>query len=232
LNAQSDALSALAWWQMAGVDTLVDDVPRNWLGADAKTSPAAPPPVAAPAAAHAMPDTLPAFREWLAHASHAAIPAGPRVLPAGSLDSGLMLICAQPEIGERDRLFDGVPGTLLDAMLAAIGLTRGSVYVASISPVHLPGRSMPAVQQELLALTRHHIALAAPRRLAVIGDSAAQLLLGGGVVATRGRLHHVNHSSGMVAALSTFHPRLLLTTPARKADTWRDLRLLLEELGR
>ena len=55
------AASALDWWQEAGVDMIVGETPRDWLNPKAKAAPAevAPPPAA-------LPDTLDAFRDWLA----------------------------------------------------------------------------------------------------------------------------------------------------------------------
>ena len=41
MSGRLDALSALDWWREAGVDTLVDEEPRDWLRAPAKAQPAA-----------------------------------------------------------------------------------------------------------------------------------------------------------------------------------------------
>ena len=59
------AESALIWWTEAGVDTLVDEEPRDWLRPKAKEAPA-------PAAADAempgetLPGQLDLFQAWLA----------------------------------------------------------------------------------------------------------------------------------------------------------------------
>ncbi len=74
-------------------------------------------------------------------------------------------------------------------------------------------------------IARQHIALAAPKRLILFGDSPAKALLGGTVTQKRGKIHKVEG----VRAIATFAPSWLLNRPADKALAWRDLLLLMEE---
>jgi DNA polymerase len=46
----------------------------------------------------------------------------------------------------------------------------------------------------------------------------------------RGSIHPINLEGGTTPLIATFHPRFLLQQPARKADAWADLRMLVEIL--
>jgi len=241
--AADELASLLDWWRGAGVDSLVDDAARDWLKppepiaarlAAIPNEPTAHAPVpAAPVAQH-LPETLDALLAWLA--VDAALPlAGPaqrRIAPSGSHAAELMIVTGQPEIGDAEagQLIAGPAGRLFDRMLAAIGLDRATVWLAPLSGSRAPGGRIDA--DALSALTRimiHHIGLAKPRRLLIVGDEASRALLGTAVAGARGRKHALNHNSGTVPAVATFHPRFLIQQPARKAEAWKDLRLLIGE---
>ena len=157
-----------------------------------------------------------------------------RLLPAGNPASGLMVLTDQPEASdaEAEQLIAGEAGRLLDRMLGAIGRDRESIYLAAMTPVRaLGGRTDAATVAEWTNIARRHVAVAAPRVLLLFGDAASRAFIGTSLAGARGRLHHLNHDGGTVAMIATFHPRFLLQQPARKADAWRDLRLLLGELN-
>lgn len=219
------AISALDWWREAGVDTFVEDDPRDWLAATApvRAEPAAPPPAEAPAA---LPDDLGAFRRFLL--ADASIPGPPaaRIDATGDPASGAMLVLDMPEASDRaeGRLLSGEVGQLFDKMLAAMGLSRETAYMAPLSPARsASGRLTPETIAALAPLMRHHVALARPKRLLLLGDAPARALLGLGCVEARGRTHDVDG----IPAIVSFHPRLLLQTPARKAAAWADLQLFM-----
>lgn len=222
MSGRQEALSALDWWREAGVDALVEDEPRDWLAAPAKLQPAA-------AAPSALSTTLASFHVWLRETD--AIPGAPaaRILPAGDPASGLMLLADMPEPADAaaGSLFSGELGRLFDRMLAAIGRDRASIYLAAMSPVRLPGRELETA--ETVRLTQHHVALAGPRLLLLLGNAPSRAILGMDFAAARGRRHELTQDGKTVTAIATFHPRLLVQQPARKADAWADLRLLLAE---
>jgi DNA polymerase len=219
--------SALGWWREAGVDVMIDEEPRDWL------RPAKPATVIAEAPAAALPATLAALNSHLADTAFASLGAR-RLAPAGDPASGLMVIADMPEQGdvEAGQIFAGEHGRLFDRMLAAIGRDRASIYLATISPARAAGRLDAAAAEALKTLALHHIALAQPRMLLVIGQGACTMLLGLDLPAARGRIHQLNHDGGMTPAIATIAPRYLLKQPATKADAWKDLRLMLEELNR
>lgn len=218
------AASALDWWREAGVDVLVDDAPRDWLAREVAPAPAAAPVVEAPA----LPATLEAFLRWRAgSAAPEGAWRGVSVAASGPHDAQWMVLVDCPDQGE-DCLLGGAAGRLFDRMLAAMGLTRGAVHLAAVCARRpVAGRLPRELADELHRLAAHHVGLLGPKRLLLLGDAAARALTGADVLRARGRLHRINHDGGETAAVATFHPRLLLERPAQKADTWRDLQLLM-----
>jgi uracil-DNA glycosylase len=226
--------SAFDWWIGAGVDTLVDEAPRDWL-AKAAPPPAAPAGVPEQQPPAALPASLPELHGWLATTD--ALPGDPprtqRLAPVGDPASGLMIVLDMPEDADAEAgvLLGGEAGLLFDRMLAAIGRGRESVYIAPLAPARAPGGRIEASTGKRLAeIMRHHIRLANPRAVLTMGDEAAFALLGARVPALRAGLRDLYLDGGTVAAIATFHPRFLLRYPARKADAWTDLRLLMGAL--
>lgn len=168
-HARSLIDSQFDWWTLAGLETLTDEAPRDWLAAPApvktfepadavvarrpalpKASPAPRVTEAAPAVAPlpplaplAMPGDLAAFRQWLEH--HPALPGtqwnSRRILPEGQAGAALMVLSLTPEMDDEaaGALYSGPAGKLLDAMLRAIGLTRENCYLASLTLTRPPG---------------------------------------------------------------------------------------------
>ena len=250
LNDTDALASMLDWWREAGVDLLVDDAPRNWLqpprpAPTKSSSPAAsessvtavaarpaPRPASPPAPAlPALPDTLEALQAWIAGdpAAPEARWGTPRIAPAGNPAGGLMIVTDLPddEDSAEARLLAGAVGQLFDRMLAAIGRDRASVYLASLASARpVGGRIDPANQEWLGHILRHHIMLARPKRLLLLGDAPNRALLGMGFLAARGSLRTINHGGIKVEAVASFHPRQLLKQPVLKGEAWRDLLLL------
>lgn len=222
------ALSALVWWEEAGVDTLVEDKPRNWLAPAHTTDAPAMPAAALPATT--LPRELAAFRAWLL--ADAAVPGAPsgRIDAAGDPASGTMIVVDMPEAADRAAriLLGGEAGALFDKMLAAMGLARGGLYLAPLAPARPASGKLDAEQSVVLTrLIRHHVALAAPRRLLLLGDAAIHALLGQTCAAARGTVHALAYDGGTTQAVASFHPRFLVQTPARKAAAWADLQLFM-----
>jgi DNA polymerase len=224
--------SALGWWSEAGLDTLAAEDTRNWLAAPAKAVPTA---AAAPAAtpATALPDSLEALHALLATGDYApqSAPPGRRIAPSGTPSSDLMIVADMPDADDAGHLFAGEAARLFDAMLAAMGRDRATIYLAPFSPARAAGRLDDRQGEALTALMRRHISLAAPKALILFGDEPAKWLIGPQALQTRGGLRSVNHDGGTVPAIATFHPRHLRRMPALKASSWSDMRLLLGVLA-
>jgi len=240
------AVSVLRWWQEAGVDTLVAEAPFDWL-APAKREDVAPSrvsdasasqPCGAPerrkVAARDIPDTLPAFQEWLSTGElPLAVPGAMRVGASGNPAAGLMVLIdmPSPEDIESARLLSGEPGDLFDRMMTAIGRNRESLYLASLTPVRTPtGRFDEAAAAELRTIALRHIALAAPKALLLFGDACAKVLLGASVAQARGKSHQLETTAGKISTFVTIRPEKLVKQPGLKKYAWDDLQMLREEL--
>jgi uracil-DNA glycosylase family 4 len=228
-GGNSAALVVLDWWRQSGVDVLIDEAPRNWLA----TSRPAPPPAEPMLAPATLPTTLSGFHGWLA--DQAGPGGAPPIPPNGDAAAGLMLLAGMPTNFDTPQtgLFAGSEGQLLDAMLGAIGRDRASIYLTSLAS-HRPdgGKIGPTALAELALLARHHIGLAAPKAMLLLGDEPSRALLDLPATAARGRIHQISVGEITVNVVVTFTPQMLLKRPASKADCWADLRRLLEELNR
>lgn len=222
----AEAASALRWWLESGVDTIVQEQPRDWLAAAATSAPAAAEAPAAPL----LPDSLEAFRSWLTTASDAplAMLGSKPVLPQGDEGAELMLLAENPG---RDEASAGEPiageaKALMTRMLAAIGLSAQQAYVANLACFYAPGAKLDLPELAKCAdAARRHVALVRPKRLLLLGDAPCRVLLGKPLLEARGHVHSVEG----VRTIVTFHPRFLLTRPSEKARAWEDLLLLMEE---
>ncbi len=242
------------WWSLAGVDALVGETPAGWLAAPPANDPAParpkmavaaePEQVPLPAALQRqevveapvakgpvkLPEDWTTFQNWLAE--HPGVPGSQwdarRVLPAGEPGAPLMLLTAWPEVDDqRDgALFTGPAGKLLDAMLAAIGTTRGDTYLASLAVTRPPGgRCDEAAGADLDRLLWHHLRLARPGRLLLIGSDITRMAAKIALPDARARLLDINQDGGKVEAVAIAHPAMLLARPAQKAAAWDSLKL-------
>ena len=115
-------------------------------------------------------------------------------------------------------------------MLRAIGLGRADVYITPLFFARPPGGMVEAGDLAIAAARmRTHVHLARPRRLLLLGDRTNRALLDADGGTAADSLQDFNHDGGTIPAVATFHPRLLLTQPAAKAQCWRALQSLIEE---
>jgi uracil-DNA glycosylase len=237
------AASALEWWRDAGIDALADEAPRDWT--------AAPPPPPTPQARHPaaqavaapvvapLPATLEAFTAWrVGPDAPEAGWGGTPIAASNHASADLMILTDVPdrEDAESGTLLSGGVGRLFDRMLAAIGRSRESVYLAPMCSVRpVAGRIAPEIEARLVEIVRHHIALVRPKRLLVLGNAPSRALTGMDVAHARGSLHAVNlEIAGKMAVsvdvVASFHPRLLIERPAEKARAWKDLQMVIAGL--
>ncbi|MEG3086382.1 uracil-DNA glycosylase [Sphingomonas sp. PB4P5] len=230
------AASAIAWWQDAGVDIIIDEEPRNWLARPAAA--ASVTTVATVAAPVALPETAADFAIWRAGADvPEATWHGPGIVAQGDPASPIMILIDMPEREDADSgmLLSGAAGKLFDRMLAAIGRTRETIYLAAVCTKRpAAGRVAPEMEARLHELAQHHVALTGAKRVLLMGNAPSRALLGADAMRVRGSLHSLNLKAGTIAAeieaVASFHPRFLLEKPAAKAEAWKDLQMLIEGL--
>lgn len=139
------------------------------------------------------------------------------------------LLVGEAPGSEEDRLGDpfvGQAGKLLDNMLAAISLHRGSnVYIANVLKCRPPGNRDPE-PDEVAKCAPHlwrQIQLIQPKVILAMGRFAAQTLLGSDatIASLRGKVHQY----AGVPLVVTYHPAYLLRNLPDKAKAWADLQL-------
>jgi DNA polymerase len=149
------------------------------------------------------------------------------VFGVGNPAARLMVIGEAPGADEdrQGEPFVGRAGKLLDAMLHAIGLQRGDVYIANVLKCRPPGNRNPSLDEAARCegFLRRQIGLVGPRLILSVGGIAARNLLGTDTPV--GRLRGAVHEYGedRVPVLVTYHPAYLLRQPEEKAKAWQDL---------
>ncbi|MFH2202907.1 MAG: uracil-DNA glycosylase [Elusimicrobiota bacterium] len=158
----------------------------------------------------------------------------------GSPRSDVMFIGEGPGY-EEDRQgepFVGPAGQLLDKILAAIGLSRETVYIANIVKCHpmvdpsLPEKRgndrapTPAEMSECRGYLDEQIRLIRPRVIVTLGGVASKMLIGTetGIMRLRGKWH--TYGPADIPLLPTYHPAALLRNPEWKRDVWTDMQNL------
>jgi uracil-DNA glycosylase len=151
------------------------------------------------------------------------------VLGVGPRRSDWMVIGEAPgaEEDRRGEPFVGRAGHLLDAMLHAVGLNRGTnVYIANVLKSRPPGNRDPKPDEVAACLPylMRQIELLQPRLMLAVGRIAAQNLLSTDLSLgrLRGKVHHFGELN--TPLIVTYHPAYLLRTPADKSKAWEDLK--------
>lgn len=268
--SDADLADLLRWFVQAGADEAIGDEAIDRLAhveppkaapvpAPAKPSQRPVVPQAAPAvladdkaaiddarAAAAGAQTLDALRDAMAAFTGCPLKTTAKnlVFADGNPNAKIMLVGEAPG---RDEDIAGLPfvgrsGQLLDRMLATIGLTRETVYIANVLPWRPPGNRTPTPAETAMCLPfiQRHIELIAPDILVCIGGVSAKELFGTttGITRLRGQWRDYEMNGGDTAknvpAIAMLHPAYLLRQPAQKRNAWQDLLSLkakMAELG-
>ena len=151
------------------------------------------------------------------------------VVGVGPQRTDWMVIGEAPgaEEDRRGEPFVGRAGHLLDAMLRAIGLDRGTnVYIANVLKSRPPNNRDPKPEEVAACLPylMRQIQLLQPRLMLAVGRIAAQNLLSTDLSLSRlrGKVHHFGELN--TPLIVTYHPAYLLRTPADKRKAWEDLK--------
>lgn len=127
--------------------------------------------------------------------------------------------------------FVGKAGQLLNNMIQAMGLKREEVYIANIVKCRPPNNRVPEPVEaqtcdQFLLL---QIDVVQPQVVVALGATAAMYLLGvkQSLSSLRGRWHGCRGAKLAV----TYHPAFLLRDPRQKGEAWKDLQMVMGELG-
>ena len=169
----------------------------------------------------ALPQDLAAFAAWwLTEPSLAGGRVTGRVPPRGATGAKLMVLVPHPERDDAEHLLSGPQGRLLDAMLAAMGLTAEETYLAAALPRHTPHADWAGIAaQGMGAVLARHIALARPERLLVFGGAILPLL-SNDPTKNPTDLSQFNLETGTIPLLLDRHLAVLLERPGWKARFW------------
>ncbi|MDE0112230.1 MAG: uracil-DNA glycosylase [Albidovulum sp.] len=152
------------------------------------------------------------------------------VFSDGRADAGLMIIGEAPGRDEdiQGRPFVGRAGRLLDAMFAAIDLSRNSesaangLYITNVIPWRPPGNRAPTAAEinMMRPFMFAHIRLASPKLIVLMGNIACQAVINtAGITRIRGDWRDFLG----IPVMPTFHPAYLLRNPLSKRLAWQDL---------
>jgi uracil-DNA glycosylase len=127
--------------------------------------------------------------------------------------------------------FVGKAGQLLNNMIGAMGLKREQVYIANIVKCRPPANRVPE-PEEANTCTQFlvkQIDVVQPEVIVALGATAATYLLGvkQSLAGLRGRWHSCRGAKVAV----TYHPAFLLRDPRQKGEAWKDLQMVMKELG-
>ncbi len=128
----------------------------------------------------------------------------------------------EDELGEP---FVGEAGQLLTKILAAIDLTRESVFICNVLKHRPPGNRDPLPEEVTACQPFLHRQLLTirPRVIVALGRFAAQTLLG--TTVSLGKLREQVHLYHGIPVVVTYHPAALLRNVAWKRPTWSDVKL-------
>ena len=156
------------------------------------------------------------------------------VFGVGEENADLLIVGEAPgaEEDQRGEPFVGRAGQLLDAMLGAISLSRKEVYIANILKCRPPNNRDPKAAESAACspyLVRQ-IALLQPKVILALGRIAAQWLLKSDLPIGRLRGKKLGFGNPDTPLVASYHPAYFLRSPAAKAKSWEDLRLVQQIL--
>jgi uracil-DNA glycosylase len=155
------------------------------------------------------------------------------VFGVGNPNAELMFIGEAPgaDEDEKGEPFVGRAGQLLTNMIKAMGLRREDVYIANIIKCRPPGNRTPERDEceTCSPFLMRQIQVIAPKAIVALGAVAAKTLLA--VNAPMSELRGQWYDFRGTKLAVTYHPAFLLRDPRQKKETWKDLQMVMKELG-
>jgi uracil-DNA glycosylase family 4 len=155
------------------------------------------------------------------------------VFGVGNPQADLMFIGEAPGADEdqQGEPFVGRAGQLLNNMIKAMGLRREDVYIANIIKCRPPGNRTPEREEceTCSPFLMRQIAAIKPKAIVALGAVAAKTLLAINAPMSEFRGRWFDFRGTKLAV--TYHPAFLLRDPRQKKETWKDLQMVMKELG-
>jgi uracil-DNA glycosylase family 4 len=165
------------------------------------------------------------------------------VFGVGNPNAELLFVGEGPgaDEDEQGEPFVGRSGQLLTNMIKAMGLSREQVYIANIVKCRPPANRAPEREESETCspFLMRQIAAIKPKVVVALGATAAKNLLAMSAPMTelRGRFYDFKPTgardpswAGCKLAV-TYHPAFLLRDPRQKGEAWKDLQMVMRELG-
>jgi DNA polymerase len=167
------------------------------------------------------------------------------VFGVGNPTAELMFVGEGPgaDEDEKGEPFVGRAGQLLNNMIKAMGIEREQVYIANIVKCRPPGNRTPERDEcaTCSPFLMRQIAVVKPKVIVALGAVAAKTLLAmnASMMQLRGRFYDFRPAGvrcndpdwdGCKLAV-TYHPAFLLRDPRQKGEAWKDLQMVMKELG-
>jgi DNA polymerase len=155
------------------------------------------------------------------------------VFGVGNPHAELMFIGEGPgaDEDEQGEPFVGRAGQLLNNMIQAMGVKREEVYIANVVKCRPPGNRTPEPDEcaTCSPFLLRQIDAIQPKVLVALGAVAARTLTGVNEAMLRMRGKWWDFRGTKLAV--TYHPAYLLRDPRQKAEAWKDLQMVMKELG-
>jgi DNA polymerase len=178
---------------------------------------------------------LDAIREDIGDCTRCRLSKGRKniVFGVGNVDADIMFVGEGPGADEDDQgePFVGRAGQLLNNMISAMGIKREDVYIANVVKCRPPGNRTPERDEcdTCGPFLMKQIETVKPKMIVALGAVAAKTLLGvnDSMANLRGQIYDFKNTKLAV----TYHPAYLLRDPRQKAETWKDLQMVMKYLG-
>jgi uracil-DNA glycosylase len=201
-----------------------------------RTQPSPSPAIATPARSLDSATALTLIREDIGDCTRCKLHKQGRkqiVFGVGNPDADLMFIGEAPGADEdqQGEPFVGRSGQLLTNMIKAMGLRREDVYIANIIKCRPPGNRQPESDEceTCSPFLLRQIEAIKPKVLVALGAVAAKTLLAINAPMSELRGQWFDFHGTKLAV--TYHPAFLLRDPRQKKEAWKDLQMVMKDLG-
>jgi len=155
------------------------------------------------------------------------------VFGEGNPEADLVFVGEAPGADEdmQGRPFVGRAGQLLTKIIEAMGLKREYVYLCNILKCRPPGNRNPKPEEieKCEPFLIRQIESIKPKVICALGTFAAKTLLNtdAPISMLRGRFHRYHD----IQLMPTYHPAYLLRNPGAKKLVWKDMQMIMDEMG-